>query len=318
MDTRIYSSDGTQYQKPGFVKTTAGVVAGTTAFQVASLAAMPAGIFASHKMQSLNKGLNSDALRIGLNQALGTSGMANVGVKIVDLKTSANNPLKSAAALGGISKPSSILDKLKTITAPELKPKQATSFFGRVKAKIIEALKDQANPYGAAKAGRNAFYNPATNQVVLNTEKLGLSGFHEIGHSINANSSKFWGRMQKLRKFSMFAPLAIGAIAIFKRKKAEGEETNGVFDKVTTFIKNNAGKLTLASMLPMVAEELKASARGNALAKKILSPELAKKVVKANRWGALSYIATAGVTALAVCLGSKIRDAIAGPKPEAA
>ena len=71
-------------------------------------------------------------------------------------------------------------------------------------------------------------------------------------------------------------------------------------------------------MLPMVAEELKASARGNALANKILSPELAKKVVKANRWGALSYIATAGVTALAVCLGSKIRDAIAGPKPEAA
>lgn len=315
MNTRIYSSDGTQYQKPGFVKTTAGVVAGTTAFQVASLAAMPAGIFASHKMQSLNKGLNSDALRIGLNQALGTSGMANAGVKIVDLKTSANNPLKSAAApLGGISKPFGISDKLKTIT----EPKQATSFFGRVKAKIIEALKDQANPYGAAKAGRNAFYNPATNQVVLNTEKLGLSGFHEIGHSINANSSKFWGRMQKLRKFSMFAPLAIGAIAIFKRKKAEGEETNGVFDKVTTFIKNNAGKLTLASMLPMVAEELKASARGNALAKKILSPELAKKVVKANRWGALSYIATAGVTALAVCLGSKIRDAIAGPKPEAA
>lgn len=314
MNTRIYSSDGTQYQKPGFVKTTAGVVAGTTAFQVASLAAMPAGIFASHKMQSLNKGLNSDALRIGLNQALGTSGMANAGVKIVDLKTSANNPLKSAAApLGGISKPFGISDKLKTIT----EPKQATSFFGRVKAKIIEALKDQANPYGAAKAGRNAFYNPATNQVVLNTEKLGLSGFHEIGHSINANSSKFWGRMQKLRKFSMFAPLAIGAIAIFKRKKAEGEETNGVFDRVTTFIKNNAGKLTLASMLPMVAEELKASARGNALAKKILSPELAKKVVKANRWGALSYIATAGVTALAVCLGSKIRDAIAGPKPEA-
>ena len=276
---------------------------------------MPAGIFASHKMQSLNKGLNSDALRIGLNQALGTSGMANAGVKIVDLKTSANNPLKSAAApLGGISKPFGISDKLKTIT----EPKQATSFFGRVKAKIIEALKDQANPYGAAKAGRNAFYNPATNQVVLNTEKLGLSGFHEIGHSINANSSKFWGRMQKLRKFSMFAPLAIGAIAIFKRKKAEGEETSGVFDKVTTFIKNNAGKLTLASMLPMVAEELKASARGNALAKKILSPELAKKVVKANRWGALSYIATAGVTALAVCLGAKIRDAIAGPKPEAA
>lgn len=315
MNTRIYSSDGTQYQKPGFVKTTAGVVAGTTAFQVASLAAMPAGIFASHKMQALNKGLNSDALRIGLNQALGTSGMANAGVKIVDLKTSANNPLKSAAApLGGISKPFGISDKLKTIT----EPKQATSFFGRVKAKIIEALKDQANPYGAAKAGRNAFYNPATNQVVLNTEKLGLSGFHEIGHSINANSSKFWGRMQKLRKFSMFAPLAIGAIAIFKRKKVEGEETNGVFDKVTTFIKNNAGKLTLASMLPMVAEELKASARGNALAKKILSPELAKKVVKANRWGALSYIATAGVTALAVCLGSKIRDAIAGPKPEAA
>lgn len=40
-----------------------------------------------------------------------------------------------------------------------------------------------------------------------------------------------------------------------------------------------------------------------------------KKVIKTNRWGALSYIGATIATAGGVVLSSKIRDAIAGPKP---
>lgn len=249
MDTRIYSTDGSQYQNPGFGRTAAGVVAGATAFSATSLASLPLGIVSSKRMQAAQKGLNADAIRIGLNQALETSGVKNAGVKIFDLKSYATDTLNNAPSVfGGVAEPSKMAGKLNA------KPTRLKSF--------IDKIMEYANPLEAVKSGKNAFYNTVDKGIYINTEKIGLAGFHEIGHSINANSSKFWGKMQKMRKFSLFAPLVIGAIAISKRKKAEGEEPNGVLDKVTTFIKNNAGKLTIASMLPMLAEELKATARG--------------------------------------------------------
>ena len=103
-------------------------------------------------------------------------------------------------------------------------------------------------------------------------------------------------------------------VALFKRKKVEGEEPNGFFDKTTTFIKNNIGKLTLATFVPIVAEELMATYRGNKMAKKVLSPELFQKVQKTNRFGAATYITSAIAVSLAAVIGSKVRDAIAKPK----
>ena len=109
----------------------------------------------------------------------------------------------------------------------------------------------------------------------------------------------------------MALPFWIAAIAICKRKKAEGETSTGAMDSATTFIKNNAGVLSLASSVPLIAEELKASQRGNKLAKSLLSPDIAKKVIKFNRLGAMTYIVGAGAMALATVAGSKIRDFIA-------
>ena len=145
MNTRIYSSDGTQYQKPGFVKTTAGVVAGSAAFQAASLASLPLGIAASKRMQAINRGFNADAVKIGLNQALETSGMTNAGVKIFDLKPSATDSLNSV--FGGVAKPSNFAGKLNA------KPTKLKSFFDRIKTKILE----YANPYEAVKSGKMHF-----------------------------------------------------------------------------------------------------------------------------------------------------------------
>ena len=162
--------------------------------------------------------------------------------------------------------------------------------------------------------GRNAIFLPKTNEVAVNIEKLGTAAFHEMGHAVNYNFSKFWKGMQKLRIPCGIAGGLFGTVALLKRKKVEGEEPKGFFDKTTTFIKNNVGTLTLAAFAPIVAEELMATYRGNKMAKKVLSPELFQKVKASNRFGAMTYIAAGVGAALAAVVGSKVRDAIAKPK----
>ena len=97
-------------------------------------------------------------------------------------------------------------------------------------------------------------------------------------------------------------------------KKLEGEEPKNNFDKVTTFIKNNVGKLAVLSFIPLVAEELAASYKGEKLAKQVLSPELLKKVENCNRLGASTYILMASAVGLGAVVASKVRDAIAKPE----
>lgn len=287
METRInYANNGSpyqNYQKPGVLKEGAGVAAGfgtTTAVQFLSL---PVGMLAMEKMQKLGKSCSeADVVEIrkGMEKALDISGMKAKGVAIIDY---AGTPIKN--------------EKL--------------SIFGRVKRAIL----DQVNMGAAISEGRNAGYSNIVNKVVINTEKMGPAGFHEIGHSINFNNSKFWRALQKYRLFAPLVALSIAGVAILKRKKADGEKPTGFFDRTTTFIKNNAGKLAFGAMVPMIAEEVMASVRGNKLAKSLLSPELAKKVIKSNRWGALSYVGAAAAVGLAATLGSKVRDKIASPKP---
>ena len=100
---------------------------------------------------------------------------------------------------------------------------------------------------------------------------------------------------------------------IIKNKKAEGEQPKGFWDKTTTFIKNNAGKLTFATTLPMIFEEAIASFKGESFAKKLLSPELFKKVKLQNRTGLLSYIALGIFSGISAMLAVKVRDRIAQP-----
>ena len=110
--------------------------------------------------------------------------------------------------------------------------------------------------------------------------------------------------------------LAVAAMftAIFKRKKAEGEQPTGVVDKVTTFIKDNCGKLAFLGTLPTILEEGLASVKGAKLAKEVLSPQNYKLLNKFNGAAWLSYLGMGvGITAATV-LASKVRDAIAKPE----
>lgn len=163
-------------------------------------------------------------------------------------------------------------------------------------------------------SGENAFYSSASKKIIMPEKKLGLALFHETGHAMNANLSKFGKILQKCRPMAMLM-LPIAAIALYKTKKAPGEEPKNNLDKATTFIKNNAGKLTFAAFLPTLLEEGLASLKGNKVAKQLLSPELAKKVAKTNALGFSTYLLTAVLSSLGIYLGTKVKDAIAKPEP---
>lgn len=309
MSTTIGTNNNRYYETPGILATGAGVWVGSTASNLVSrTAATSTSIIAIKKAQDINKN-NVSAIQKGLNNALEISGMKNKGVKIVDYANKEFTILDIHKI---------IIDKSKNLYI-KLKDSLKTKDLNGIKLTLKEDYKEinnvrETNIKSMIAEGQNAFYTFKSNTIHINSKKLGVLGFHEIGHSINFNSSKFWKSMHKIRPLCMAVSGLIGAVALFKRKKAEGEKPEGIIDRATTFIKNNAGKLTLLSMAPVVAEELKATQRGNALAKKLLSPELAKKVAKCNKYAAISYIAHAGGTALGITIGSKIRDAIAGPK----
>ena len=149
------------------------------------------------------------------------------------------------------------------------------------------------------------------NEVVCNMEKLPAAIFHEIGHAFNANNSTFWRTVQKMKKHSL--PIA-GYIALYcalTKKAVPKEEGNMELtkgQKVKNFIRENSGKLAFIATLPMLIEEGMASIRGNDWAKEFLSPDLAKKVSKHNKFAYITYLATAAGFALSAYAARKVKD----------
>lgn len=268
-------------------KTIAGVTAGigSSALLYNTISKRSDNYF-TKKFFEVNNNVNSDVIRSSLNSTLKKSGMKDKHVKIIDF---ARYDLNKSPRNYDIKSLKEFVVKFPKIISNEMKH----------------------NMISSAQNGFNSFYvSGKYNKILINTNKLPLTGFHEIGHSINANNSKFWNGVAKFGGRLKLAPLIIAGIAIATRNKPEGEEPEGIKDSTTSFIKNNAGLLTLASFTPMLAEELKASQNGNKLAKEFLSPDLAKKVLKSNKYGAASYIVLALATSLAVSVGSKVRDMI--------
>ena len=272
----ITTSDDRRYQTANFGKTVGAVLVGSGAYTATVATQLQFANFCLDKMSKIGQSCDSVVLNKGVDKALENFKLPSKGVGITGVN--ANTPTNQ------------VFDKF---------PKW---------------LKSILNPMVDIKAGRNAAFDFSSNQIFVNREKLGVATFHEMGHAVNRNFSKFWKGMQKLRVPCGIAGGLFGTVALLKRKKVEGEETKGFFDKTTTFIKNNVGKLTLAAFAPIVAEELMATYRGNKMAKKVLSPELFQKVQKTNRFGAATYITSAIAVSLAAVIGSKVRDAIAKPK----
>lgn len=291
MTNVIKTDDGTTYQTAGFGRTAAGVVAGSVTVKAIEKSKKLYIPKLSAKMTKLSTTSSDKFLREGIKKAVGENGanLKKLGVELFDL-----------------SDPKQYETCIKKDTKALMKCK---GFFDEIlaKGKAVASTKVYKN-------GNRACFRSRINSVLVNIEKRGLSAFHEIGHSINYNNSKFWKCMQKLRAPGMTLAAIIPFVGLLKRKKVEGEEPKGIIDKTTTFIKNNVGKLTTLAFLPVVAEELKATARGNKLAKKFLSPEMFKKVRMNNALGGLSYVAAAVIAGVAAWGGLKIRDLITTPK----
>ncbi|DAA97885.1 TPA: hypothetical protein CPT80_00995 [Candidatus Gastranaerophilales bacterium HUM_9] len=180
------------------------------------------------------------------------------------------------------------------------------------KLNLFEKFKIISNPariQEAIQEGLNAGY-ARNNKIYMPENKVSFLAFHEIGHSINFNNSKFWKGMQKLRMPALALaslPMIYGAIS--KESKAEdGKELNKK-QKINNFIRNNAGKLSFATMLPVLAEEGMATIRGQKLANQLLPKNIARKVLKGNAVAYTSYLITALGFAAAAYTAVKVKDA---------
>ncbi len=163
--------------------------------------------------------------------------------------------------------------------------------------------------------GANAAYFTNSKDVVVNKNSLYSSVYHELGHAKNANGNFFTKSLQKARNITPFgvslvAPVVLAVGLFHKVDKNKPQEEKGKLEKTLDFVSNNAGKLTLASYVPMLAEEGLASFNGINMAKKYLSPDQLGKL-KGNylkAWG--TYAATAGLVAGGVALGIKVANVI--------
>lgn len=284
------------YKKPSILACTGGIIAGGIAADIVQTPFVLASKKIFEKMKSMSD-LSEDEFKSvlkGTCQSMKKSGLKDKNVKI--LRATLNN-----------------LDKISE--AVDQEASKITKFIplpNKIKTKINNILSFAL--YYNVRKGDNAFSLSKTNKIIIPEKKLSLSVFHEMGHMANKHFSIIGKILQKSKKLPILA-LPIALIALFKTKKAPNEKTSGVIDKSTNFIKNNAGKLTLFSFLPMLVEEAMASVKGNKFAKQVLNPALTKKVAKLNKIAYSSYLIFAVSSTLAVFTAVKVKDTIAKPHP---
>ena len=284
-------NEQTKYKNPGVLALVGGITAGVA---TGLTALTPHKHFSPKLLQGLkdvNDSLTQDqfeSLQTGIKTAFDKSKLASKGVSILRA-TGENSEEVSQAMLSQFNK-----------GLFKFYPKESKEFISSLFGNIIEN-------------GDNACYVDAAKKIVLPETKLNLAFFHEAGHAINANMSVFGKILQQCRPMALLA-LPIALIALLKTKKAPGEKPKNKLDAAGDFVKNNAGKLTLAAFAPMLIEEGLATIKGNKLAKEVLNPELASKVAKSNAYGYGTYALLALGISAGIFIATKIKDAIASRK----
>ena len=132
----------------------------------------------------------------------------------------------------------------------------------KVSINPAELFKDKTSDYAR---GTNAAFNSKTNQIIINTKKISIAGFHELGHALNRLKGSFLTKMNS-RLYGVGYAIAgyMGYIALFSRSKPK-DAPKTIGDR----IKDNCGKIAFVAMLPVVAEEALASCKGIKLAKEV-------------------------------------------------
>lgn len=282
------------YQKPSKGAIFGGVLAGSA---VQSIIPIPNNLIAPKlmdKMAEISKDLTADefsSAERAINTTINHSGLAKKGVSIVQVTKNNYTEISNI-----------MLKEMDNNVILKFLPEKIKRFVGDIFGLTV-------------KNGQNTFYTLASKKIIMPKKGLKLCLFHEMGHAANQNLSKIGKALLKCRQLA-FLVLPISFIALCKIKKAPDEKPKGTVDKTTTFIENNAGKLTFAAMLPMLIEEGMASIKGINFAKEAgLSKELLAKVAKTNKLGYLTYLGSALATSIGIYLGVKVKNAIAKPIP---
>lgn len=231
-----------------------------------------------------------------LKQAIKVSGLDRTGLEFIDF---AKLPKEEAF---NISK--------KLIKEEAMTSKLHKFFFKNPLTRVKQNKELEITAHMLAE-GSNAGVLLNTNKMLVHSDKIGSSGFHEIGHLMNKNFSKIGRTLQKLRTPMALIPGILLTTALLTNKRSEDNKPQNFWQKTTAFIKNNVGKLTALTFVPTIAEEIMASSKGLKLAKKMPLPkEQLKQVAKTNIIGALSYIGAALAVGFAAKVANNVRDGI--------
>lgn len=163
----------------------------------------------------------------------------------------------------------------------------------------------------AYKLGTNACYIPSSKEVLINTDKISIAGFHELGHALNALKSKYGVKyLAKMRGPGYAIAGLMEYFAIFSRTKPKGAPRS-----FTDIVEDNCGKIAFISMLPVVAEEAIASIRGINLAKNVnMDKPHINNLYKLYSKALATYGGRAVLGGLAVYASRKIMDYFTRPK----
>ena len=175
------------------------------------------------------------------------------------------------------------------------------------------------NLFTTIKYGANACFLDGKGKNILCNTNLHSTAYHELGHALNANTNIFSKSLVYARRaltpfagISIAAPLVLAVGLLHKPDKSKPSEDKGKREKTLDFVSNHAGAITLASYVPMLAEEGLASIRGVQQAKKVLSPDkiskLANNYMKAFGTYAMLAGAVSGGVALGVWATNKIKN----------
>lgn len=298
----VKTNKGT-YKKPSVLQNIAGIavggLAGSAAVVPISMATQKPAVVALMDMHRIYQpkirpyGAKQEYSQIakefseGLDKAFEKSGLAEKGVKIIDVK------------------------EAKDVIELEKELPNWTNKFPNIQKKLLKNM--EGVKYTVAD-GNNAFMGMKTGRIFINKEKMSWAAFHEMGHTVNKHMSTTGKVLQKLRAPGMALSLLALLIGVFKGKKAEGEKPSGFGDKITTFIKDNSAAVAFAGMMPTVIEEGLASRNAHKLAKDVLSESNLKLLNNVNKKAWLTYAGAALAITACTWIATKVRDAIASPK----
>ena len=279
-----------KYKYNDALQTNAGYFAGSAITGVLGLGALPI----ADKMAKMNHKISPD--------------------KAAELFEHAKTALKNSGAGDKVS-----LETLKNVKDTNPITQAVVERIDKMKLpKFMKKLTKMNVPEYAAAKGQNAFFAPLANKIVYNPEKMALAPFHEIGHAMNWNTK--WGKAIQLgRKPIMAIAGTITLLALAAKSKSRAEHQEKLTGKpekkgFMSFIRDNAGKLSFAAMLPIVFEEGMASYKGAKLAKPLLSPEMFKKMNKANAMGLATYVLGAAAVGVGAWAAVKIKDKLVANK----